>query len=250
MGESLVQGLIGGGLGVGVGYLGAFVFTKLVPTVQADESPGGGSAPTFGGAPQTISGGVPVPVGGLLFQGGHLQHLRQPSEARDRAHDRTAQPRDPAGGHRPGRGRRPDRWCRRRLAGLPAKAGRGPAPGGVARCSGPSPTASARAPSRTWRPPMYQLRDLSRARRHRAGAGQEAQGHPGRRAHGQPRRDNPHRDRRHHGAALEGPQAQPDRGHPRLVTGPPRPAHRPTRPWPALRPQQRTEVRARPAASN
>ena len=69
MGESLVQGLIGGGLGVGVGYLGAFVFTKLVPTVQADESPGGGSAPTFGGAPQTISGGVPVPVGGSSSKG-------------------------------------------------------------------------------------------------------------------------------------------------------------------------------------
>ena len=64
MGESLVQGLIGGGLGVGVGYLGAFVFTKLVPTVQADESPGGGSTPTFGGPPQTISGGASVSVGG------------------------------------------------------------------------------------------------------------------------------------------------------------------------------------------
>ncbi|MGD0447220.1 MAG: ABC transporter permease [Candidatus Dormibacteria bacterium] len=64
MGESLVQGLIGGGLGVGVGYLGTFVFTKLVPTVQADESPGGGSTPTFGGPPQTISGGASVSVGG------------------------------------------------------------------------------------------------------------------------------------------------------------------------------------------
>jgi ABC-type lipoprotein release transport system permease subunit len=65
MGESLVLGLIGGGLGVGVGYLGAFVFTKLVPTVQADENPGLAAAPTtFGSGPQTIAGGVPVNASG------------------------------------------------------------------------------------------------------------------------------------------------------------------------------------------
>jgi len=63
MGESLVQGVIGGGLGVGVGFLGAFIFTRVVPTLQAEEGPGSGSAAVkaFGGGPQLIGGG---PVSG------------------------------------------------------------------------------------------------------------------------------------------------------------------------------------------
>lgn len=62
MGESLVLGLIGGGLGVGVGFLGAFIFTKVVPTLQAEAGPGsGGGLKSFGGGPQTIAG--PPPAG-------------------------------------------------------------------------------------------------------------------------------------------------------------------------------------------
>jgi ABC-type antimicrobial peptide transport system permease subunit len=68
LGESVVTGLIGGALGVGVGFLGAFIFTRVVPTLQAYEGPTGGGAPkTFGGG--QVIGAAPVggaPPGGVV----------------------------------------------------------------------------------------------------------------------------------------------------------------------------------------
>ncbi len=69
IGELVVQGLVGGGLGVGVGVLGAFLFTKLVPTLQTDAGPTSGAGPkTFGGQ---VVGGAPLSSGGAF---GNPQH--------------------------------------------------------------------------------------------------------------------------------------------------------------------------------
>jgi ABC-type lipoprotein release transport system permease subunit len=61
MGESIAQGVLGGILGIGLGLGGAYLVTKLAPTLTATVGP------TAGGGPTVTSGGSgPGPVGQVI----------------------------------------------------------------------------------------------------------------------------------------------------------------------------------------
>lgn len=69
LGESLVQGLVGAVLGLGLGLLGAFLVTKFAPTVQATANPGAASPSGAGGFGRGGFGGGSFGGGGGGFGG-------------------------------------------------------------------------------------------------------------------------------------------------------------------------------------
>jgi putative ABC transport system permease protein len=64
LGESIVTGLIGGALGIGLGFLGAFVIDKVAPALTASPTPSDASNTAGGAFP---GGGFPGRGGGGLF---------------------------------------------------------------------------------------------------------------------------------------------------------------------------------------
>ena len=60
--ESVVHGILGGAIGVGIGYVSVNAFNAYAPTVQASTSVFGGAAPPFGGGRGFGGGGR---IGGL-----------------------------------------------------------------------------------------------------------------------------------------------------------------------------------------
>jgi len=67
-GESLVQGLLGGVIGVALGLAGIFAVNAIAPTLTAST----GGQFTFGGPPVTTGGEGPVQGGGPVLSGGPL----------------------------------------------------------------------------------------------------------------------------------------------------------------------------------
>ena len=57
MGESLVQGVLGGVVGIGLGLLGALAISSLAPSLTATVSTVGGSGASFAGPPGFAGGG-------------------------------------------------------------------------------------------------------------------------------------------------------------------------------------------------
>jgi ABC-type antimicrobial peptide transport system permease subunit len=55
VGEALTQGVIGGGIGLGLGVIGAWLVTRAMPALSATVSSDGGAVP--GGGPQVVAGG-------------------------------------------------------------------------------------------------------------------------------------------------------------------------------------------------
>jgi ABC-type antimicrobial peptide transport system permease subunit len=55
VGEALTQGVIGGGIGLGLGVVGAWLVTRAMPALSATVSSGGGALP--GAGPQVVAGG-------------------------------------------------------------------------------------------------------------------------------------------------------------------------------------------------
>lgn len=64
--ESVVHGILGGTIGVGIGYVSVKAFNAYAPTVQASTSVFGGAAPPFGGGRGFGSGGRIGGIGSAL----------------------------------------------------------------------------------------------------------------------------------------------------------------------------------------
>jgi putative ABC transport system permease protein len=75
LGESVAIGLIGGALGIGLGYAAAFTIDKIAPALTAQTAVDGASNPVGGAAGSTVSA---APAGGLGASPSVTVHLNAP----------------------------------------------------------------------------------------------------------------------------------------------------------------------------
>ena len=118
VGESLVIGLIGGAVGIGLGFAGSALVGAFAPTLTASvgQTTGGatpGGARSFGGPPGGFGGGVPAGLRRLASDATTTVHVPMTATVTIGA---------VVGGCGTGTRRRPARGRVRRLAGGPAAA--------------------------------------------------------------------------------------------------------------------------------